>query len=68
MSETPTQDEQPLILGADSRPLRKKKAADDRCPDCGSGSDKRQASGGFGERYPVCSRCGHEFLGERFDG
>ncbi len=39
-----------------------------RCPRCGTGSERRVASAGFGLPHPVCGRCGHEFLGEAWEG
>jgi uncharacterized protein (DUF983 family) len=53
----------PQIVDPTGKPARK--ASDTACPKCGAGKDKRVASSGFGEPHPVCSRCGHEFYGER---
>lgn len=61
MNDQPTER---VILGPDSRPARRAKS--DRCPECGAGADKRQKSGGFGVRRPVCN-CGHEFKDEVWD-
>ncbi len=44
------------ILNASGQPART--ATTTACPQCGSGPDQRQASGGFGIRRPVCTRCG----------
>ncbi len=54
--------QQPVILGPDAKPARRSKS--DRCPDCGAPADRRQASGAFGVRWPVCSICGKEFKDE----
>ncbi len=35
-----------------------------KCPGCGSGADRREASGAFGQAWPVCSKCGHEWKDE----
>lgn len=37
-------------------------------PTCRAGADKRIASAGFGTPHPICGRCGHAFVGERWDG
>lgn len=41
------------------------KKASKACPRCGSGPERRVPSAGFGVPHPVCTKCGHEFLGER---
>jgi len=49
----------PVIVAPDGRPARDPR--DERCPDCGSGPDKRVLSGGFGAPWEVCRVCGHEW-------
>jgi uncharacterized protein (DUF983 family) len=55
-----------VILDARGEPART--PANEACPDCGKGPDKRIPSGGFGVPHPVCSNCGHEWIGEVFGG
>jgi uncharacterized protein (DUF983 family) len=54
----------PPLVDAHGRPARQ--AADRLCPQCGAGPDARVASGGFGTPWPVCARCGYEWVGEVF--
>ena len=53
------------ILDAKGRPMPPRS---DKCPQCGSGKDKRTASAGFGVAHPVCSTCGHEWFDEVWRG
>jgi len=55
-------DTKPTILDASGKPARQ--AVDATCPQCGAGPDKRQASGGFGIRRPVCTSCGWKWEDE----
>ena len=57
-----TADDPPTILDASGKPVQH--AIDSACPQCGAGPEKRQASGGFGIRRPVCTNCGHKFEDE----
>lgn len=50
------------ILDPSGQPARRPASQD--CPRCGKGPERRVASAGFGEPYPICGACGHEFLGE----
>jgi rubredoxin len=56
--------DKPLIVSTEPKPLPRSVL----CPGCGSGKDKREASGGFGALHPICSKCGHEFIGEKWNG
>jgi len=52
----------PTIVAPDGRPARK--AASDRCPQCGAGPNKRVESECFGcETVTNCGNCGHQFEG-----
>lgn len=61
--DTATVDPANRLVGADGKPARRRESK--VCPRCGAGPEKRTASAGFGEPHPVCTKCGHEFLGER---
>ena len=50
--------ETPKILGPDGKAARK---ANEACPRCGAGRNKREASAGFGAPHDVCSQCGYEW-------
>lgn len=50
------------LLDASGQPVRAR--PDRRCPRCAAGPERRVASAGFGVAHPVCTRCGHEFVGE----
>jgi len=54
----------PVIVDPRGRPVK----VDKRCPGCSAAPDLRVPSCGFGSPHSVCSRCGHEFIGERDDG
>jgi len=56
----------PRILDAHGKPVQT--ATDAACPQCGAGPDKRQASGGFGVRRPVCTTCGFKWEDEVWSG
>ena len=64
--ESTTTDPATVLLDSAGRPARSPRTA--LCPRCGAGPDQRVASAGFGDPWPVCKRCGHEWLGERFNG
>lgn len=66
MVETP--DPAAALVDPHGKPTARRKDEAKRCPRCAAGSEKRVASGGFGEPHPVCSRCGHDFVGERWNG
>ncbi len=51
------------IVDPTGRPARK--AADQRCPQCGAGHEKRVKSG-MGAAHPVCMRCGYEWHEEQW--
>jgi hypothetical protein len=56
-------DEQtPVIVNPQGKPARASASKD--CPN-GHGPEHRVKSSGFGEPHPVCSKCGHEFYGEK---
>lgn len=56
------------VLGPDGKPARTRTQRDDgRCPQCKAPREARVPSGGFGDRVPICGRCGHEFTGEKCD-
>ena len=48
----------PIVL-TDPEPIPK----DERCPDCGAGSECRVSSEAFGPLHDVCGECGHDFEG-----
>ncbi len=55
----------PVLVDPSGRPSRL--AVDDSCPQCGKGEEARQASGGFGTPWTVCS-CGFEWKDRVFTG
>jgi len=55
------------LVDASGRPISARRIADRRCPQCGAAPEKRVASSGFGVAHPVCGRCGHEFVTERWE-
>jgi ribosomal protein S27AE len=62
-------DEQaPGLVDPQGRPVSSTTTKSKACPRCGSGPDKRAASGGFGLPHPVCTRCGYEWHGEQWNG
>lgn len=54
-------DDTPAVLAPDGRPARR--AASDKCPRCGAGSDKRINTAGFGPAVINCSGCGYHYEG-----
>jgi ribosomal protein L37AE/L43A len=56
------------LVDGTGRPAARARAESKVCPRCRLGEDRRVASCGFGDAIPICSRCGHEFVGERWDG
>jgi hypothetical protein len=50
----------PIIVDPNGKPIQSDRFAP--CPKCGSGSDRRVPSSGFGTPHLVCF-CGYEFEG-----
>jgi hypothetical protein len=55
---------EPELVGTDGRPLSHAPKPT-RCPQCGSGPDRRVNAAGFGDPVIVCGKCGHHFEGAK---
>lgn len=50
-------DQKPLIVLTEPAPL----PADETCPQCKAGPERRGPSAGFGQPHILCTACGYRF-------
>jgi uncharacterized protein (DUF983 family) len=57
-----------LIVSTEPEPLPDVLPDDAPCPRCRAGADRRVLSGGFGDPWPICGKCGYDLRVRSTDG